>query len=488
MGYRHLAWLCALTLAGCPANAPSEPDAEPASDSATETATDANPATDASDRMAIGYVTDKAAVDEVVAPFLTDEWVAGMVVGIVTPDDAKVYGYGRVGGPGDGRTPDGDTIFEIGSVSKVFNTMLLARAVEQGELESGTPLQDLLAAEDDLKGTGGSAVTLEHLAAHTSGLPRIPSNFEPADISNPYADYGLDLAMAFLRRHEPVRAPGESYEYSNLGAGLLGHGLARRAGSSWEELVRTRIAEPLGMVDTTVTLDEAQQARFAQPHDADLNPVPAWDFDVLAGAGALRSTANDLIKLLQVALGHTESPWGTTLATMAHPLAETGDGGLVGLGWHLARSGLVWHNGGTSGSHSFIGYDKDEKFGVVVLSNTGTFQVDAVARAMLRVIANKRRQLRLPPLVAVKEAVLERYPGTYPLDDSDVAVVTREGGKLFIRIEGQPRFRVYPTDDTTFLYRVVPARVVFDGDGGLVFHQGDERVAGKRAEKTETEQ
>ena len=184
---------------------------------------------------------------------------------------------------------------------------------------------------------GGRQIALVDLATHTSGLPRLPTSFKPKDPSNPYADYTVEQLYSFLATYELPRDIGALYEYSNLGGGLLGHVLARRAGTDYETLVRTRITKPLGMTDTGIQLSADQRARMAPGHDRQMSPVANWDLPVLAGAGALRSTTE---------VGRVRAADGVR-ASRRQP---TGRRSQLALAWHVfTRDGndIVWHNGGT---------------------------------------------------------------------------------------------------------------------------------------------
>src|SRR5690606_3077439 len=144
--------------------------------------------------------------------------------------------------------------------------------------------------------TGGDRpVTFVDLTTHRSGLPRMPHNFRPADGANPYVDYRAEDLAEFLADCRPQRAPGEAYAYSNVGVGLLGYALGRAAGEPWPELVEERVLRPLALTSTTVH-GVADPARAATGHDALGRPTAHWDFDVLAPAGALRSTVHDLLR------------------------------------------------------------------------------------------------------------------------------------------------------------------------------------------------
>src|ERR1700683_5398559 len=221
----------------------------------------------------------------------------GIVVGVLGPEGRRIIAYGHLE-KGDARPLDGDTIFEIGSATKVFTSLLLADMVQRGQVSLDDPVAKYLPPGAKMPERNGRSITLVDLATHTSGLPRMPTNFSPKDPTNPYADYSAELLYQFLSTYQLTRDIGSQYEYSNLGGGLLGHVLARRAGVDYETLVRSRICEPLGMKSTAITLSADMKARFAIGHDQSLDPVAYWDLPTLAGAGALRSTENDLLTFL----------------------------------------------------------------------------------------------------------------------------------------------------------------------------------------------
>ena len=163
------------------------------------------------------------------------------MVGVIEPQGRRVVAYGSLN-QGDPRPLNGDTIFEIGSVTKVFTSLLLADMVQRGEVALADPVAKYLPADVKVPERGGRVITLVDLSTHTSGLPRMPSNFHPKDPANPYADYTVEQLYQFLSSYQLTRDIGSQFEYSNLGGGLLGQALARRAGMDYEALVRSRIA------------------------------------------------------------------------------------------------------------------------------------------------------------------------------------------------------------------------------------------------------
>jgi CubicO group peptidase (beta-lactamase class C family) len=297
----------------------------------------------------------------------------GMVAGVVDAGGRNVIGCGRIAKDG-AEAPGGNTVFEIGSVTKVFTSLLLADMVERGEVRLDTPVAELLPKSVKVPSRNGRQITLLDLSMQSSGLPRIPGNLRPADFMNPYADYTADKLYAFLSGFTLTRDPGEKYEYSNLGAGLLGHALALKAGITYEQLVHRRILEPLGMTSTSVTLSEDQKKRLAAGYSATLRPMKNWDFDALAGCGALRSTVNDMLRFLAANLELTDSPLRPAMRRMRSIRKPTGASDLdIAMAWHIFTKfdhDVVWHNGGTIGYHSFVGFDPAAKKGVVILCNS----------------------------------------------------------------------------------------------------------------------
>ena len=299
----------------------------------------------------------------------------GVVAGVLVGDERIVVGHGRLSTT-DPRQPGGDTVFEIGSVTKVFTSTVLADLVSRGELTLDTPVQGLLDGDVPVPARDGARITLEHLATHSSGLPRMPDNFDPADFANPYVDYTEERLYEFLSSYELTRGVGETVEYSNLGYGLLGHALARGTGRDYEALVAQVVLEPLAMADTAVTLSPSLRERLAAGHDDSLDPVALWDFAALSGAGSFRSTVNDMLLFLEANIDPWSSPLSEALRSAHARRADMPDPDMgIGLGWivHDTKDGrdgrMLWHNGGTGGYSSFVGFDPESQVAVVVLSN-----------------------------------------------------------------------------------------------------------------------
>jgi D-alanyl-D-alanine-carboxypeptidase/D-alanyl-D-alanine-endopeptidase len=314
----------------------------------------------------------------------TDRHV-GVAVGVLRGGEAWTTGSGTAGRAGPS-PPAADTIFEIGSITKVFTATLLALMVEEGLVALDDPVRRYLPPGVALP-VRGRPITLGDLATHTAGLPRLPHGFLLPSLRhrrNPYAWLTAERLFAELPATRLRREPGGPPRYSNLGYGLLGGVLARRAGQGYEQLVEERICRPLGLADTAVSV--ASPERFAQGHDRRGRPVPHWDLAALAGAGALRSTVADLLAFLRLQLGEGDPALARAAALTHAPRARRG-GLAVGLGWtSLPLLGidheLLFHNGGTGGFRSFAGFVPATRVGVVVLSNSAR-SVDAVGFRIL---------------------------------------------------------------------------------------------------------
>lgn len=351
-------------------------------------------------------------IDAIVAPLVNAQSGYCVVVGVASDDSALTFKYGALPTPG---IRGSEVIFEIGSITKVFTSLLLLRMVEEGLVTLDDPIRALLPELAHLP----SEITLLRLATHTSGLPRLPSNIIGSvlrNLNNPFAAYTTDALYRALARYKSVHSLRNfgKISYSNLGTGLLGLGLARKLGVSYEQAVVDKICTPLGLTSTVVTVADREQPRVALPHTSSGKVIPFWEMGPLGGAGALRSTAHDMLRFIQCNLGLVASPLVSVLRAAQQPqyndvapldtytraivsaaswlqsllgvqaeqpydMEQLMEG--IGVGWMIGRIGadsrrMWWHNGGTSGSRSFVGFVKDTHTGVVVLSNRGVSNKD----------------------------------------------------------------------------------------------------------------
>jgi serine-type D-Ala-D-Ala carboxypeptidase/endopeptidase len=329
-------------------------------------------------------------VDAAAKPLIDRGAAAGLAIGLVDRDRTWTFGYGRAADGAD-KPPDERTIFEIGSVTKVFTAVALAQMVQEKQVTLDDPVGKYLPESVKVAEHDGRQITLEHLATHTSGLPRLPANLLPQialNPGNPYAKYTVEQLYAAAGGASLASPPGSRFAYSNFGAGLLGHALARRAGMTYEELVREKICQPLGMTETWIVLPPECRGRFAQGHTASGKAATPWEIVTLAGAGGLRSTVHDMLLFVAANLGLRKTPLDAALEMTHVPRHETDTAAhRIALGWHLrTKEGILWHNGETGGFHSFVGIRTDRQTGVVVLSNTACKSVDELGFELLKLL------------------------------------------------------------------------------------------------------
>ncbi len=435
-----------------------------------------------------GSAVDPNEIQQILKDAVENRRTVGIVVGIVEADGNKIFSYGKTAR--EGRNVDGDSVFEIGSTTKTFTATLLADMVKRGLRSLDDPVAKYLPNKVKVPSRGGKEITLLDLATHRSGLPRIPTNFKPADTQNPYADYTVEKMYEFLSSCVLPRDIGERYEYSNFGAGLLGHILALKAGKSYEALLAERIFRPLAMKSTAITFSPDMSSRLAAGHSAGLTPVKNWDLDALAGAGAIRSTVNDLLKYAAAYMGLKPSPLSAAMEMAQQDRNDTTTPNLrIGLAWHLLKrpdSVIVWHNGGTGGYHSFVGFDRKKGVGVVVLSNS-TNTIDDIGYHLLdpQIPLAKFEAKKERKEIAVDLSVLDAYVGEYQLAPNFILATTKEGNLLFLQATGQSRVRLHPEAETEFFISEVDAQVSFVKDAAgkvshLILHQGGQNLKAER--------
>lgn len=262
-------------------------------------------------------------------------------------------------------------IFEIGSLSKVFTSTLLADFVVAKKLKLTDQIKDYL----DLSIKSAEPIRFLELSNHTSGLPRLPSNLNlmTVDPSNPYKDYGEDQLKEYLKEELKLnQAPGLKYEYSNLGAGLLGYILTKISNTTFEEMIQKNIFSKYKMSSSTSNLSHVK-GELVIGRDAAGNKTSNWELNVLVGAGGILSNTEDLSKF---ALAQFNSK-NDELELTQKPTFKINSNMSIGLGWHIiaAQSGdtWIWHNGGTGGYSSSMALDIENKNGVIILSNVSAF-------------------------------------------------------------------------------------------------------------------
>jgi CubicO group peptidase (beta-lactamase class C family) len=424
---------------------------------------------------------------------VANHWNPGIVVGLVDGDQTRVVAAGRRGAD-DPRPLDGQTIFEIGSVSKVFTGILLALAVERKEVLLEQPVAELLPDAVREKFSGDKAkITLRMLSQHLSGLARMPDNFKPKQADNPYADYTVEQMYEYLSSCTLNHAPDEKYEYSNLAQGLLGHVLSRKAGCDYETLLVRRICGPLKMDRTRVVFTPEMRAQLARGHNAAGVETANWDLPTLAGAGGIRSNVNDLLLFAKANLSPPEIPLAAALRRAQSERRRINPTLEMGLGWHVVSAGgreFLTHGGETGGYHAFISLDVKNRRGIVMLTNAGV-SIDDIGQHLmdpssaLDPARQKPREGANHKMVILEAKQLESLVGVYELAPSFFITVTVDGGRLMAQATGQDRFEIFPESDTKFFYKVVDAQITFERgpDGkatGMTLHQNGQNLPGKK--------
>ena len=310
-------------------------------------------------------------------------------IGIVDGNSTDYYYYGTTASPENGgRAIDENTIFEIGSVTKVFTNTILADMIQREEISLDDHIDKFL-PEDlvDLPSKYDHRITLFDLATHTSGLPREADNFPIWDFDT-YPDYDEDKIYEYLSDLDLPKDVGSQYEYSNFGTSLLGHVLSLNEGKSYEQMLYERISKRLGMDSTCIEQCQELQDRFAKPHFFGILMNEYHLSDAMAGAGGIRSSGSDMLLFLQHVMGHKDSDLRDSLGLTQVKHYYVSDDLSIGLGWHISQDDnsnktIVWHNGATYGFKSVIGFDPKNDQGVVILTNSKV-DVDDIAAWMFR--------------------------------------------------------------------------------------------------------
>jgi len=340
---------------------------------------------------------------------------AGIVVGIVGEHGSRIVSCGELDN-GTHQEANGDTLFEIGSVTKTFTTLLLADMIQRGQMELDDPVAKYLPQSVKMPTRNGKEITLQHLATHTSGLPCEPDNVDSEREYNPWADYTADDLYAFLSGYKLTRDPGVQFEYSNPGIALLAQAIALKAGKSYESLVVERICRPLKMDSTRITLTPDLKTRLAGGHGATGYKLPSSEFGALAPDGELRSTANDMLKYLSANLGLTQSSL-TPLMQNAHEayFHNAMPGTDMGLAWATSQdpqgTRIVAHIGATYGYLAYAGFDVARRRGVVVLCNSRELN-DLLGLGSV-LLKSEWQTDRRPIDTTLSSAVYRSYVGQY---------------------------------------------------------------------------
>jgi D-alanyl-D-alanine-carboxypeptidase/D-alanyl-D-alanine-endopeptidase len=444
-------------------------------------------------------VPSDAGIGKLIADRIAPRAGQGLVVGVLDGGNKRVV----AGGPTGGTPFDGDTVFEIGSISKVFTALILADMAAKGEVSLDDPAEKYLPPGARMPGRGGKKITLRDLSQHVSGLPRLPDNMPFGDADDPYADYGEAELLAFLARYELPRDIGAKQEYSNFGAGLLGYLLEHASGKTYEALLRERITGPLEMSDTSIALSPDQQRRFAPGKDPYLRPAKPWTFTALAGAGAIRSTADDMLTFASALIDPASAIAPAMKLAVATRVPTENPASEQGLGWAIlhpepARD-ILMHDGGTGGFRSLLALEPAKGRAVIALANSAA--EPSTTDIALRVLAGSPvaptppvAAAPPPPVerteIALPAVELDKFVGRYDLGAGVEFVFTRDGDRLMAQRQGNmtgPALQVFAEAPLAFFYKAIDAQFRFTADAGgkvigVEFIQGAITAPGKKVE------
>ncbi|RUO32676.1 serine hydrolase [Aliidiomarina sanyensis] len=379
--------------------------------------------------------------------------------------------------------PDERSRFEIGSVSKTMLGALVAAQVREGELDINQTVASLLPDGVRFSDPRAESMTLAHLLTHTSGLPRLPSNLNPADVSDPYADYTEELLWEAVQTTELTTDPGEAFAYSNFAYMLLSQLVSEHAERSLSDLFEQTVFAPLGM--TTASFS----GETLPPTNSDGNGVANWHMPKnMEGVGAVRASLMDLENYVKGHLGEAPADVFSALQLSQTTLLSPGGRDLA-WGWMIApASGVnyVAHGGGTGGFTSMVAFDPQSRLGAVVLTNGALYQTGDIQLLALHLMDSTippGSPYRLPE--QPEQLDLAQYEGVYPLLPGFDLRIFVQDGQLHIQGTGQPSAPVAYAEEDTFENRQFGARFVFERDAAghvvsVVLHQGGQQLRGER--------
>jgi CubicO group peptidase (beta-lactamase class C family) len=415
------------------------------------------------------------------------KWATGVVVGVLSPQGRHVVAYGTMG-LNDKRVVNGDTVFEIASLTKIFTALLLADMAREGKVNVNAPVSTCLPATVKVPRHNDRQITFVDLATHTSGLPLRPTNLASQLALNKYAGYTQEQLYRGLADFTLTRDAGAKFEYSNWGFGLLANALAYCAGQSYETLLHDRVTQPLGMEDTQLDPTPSMRTRLASGYDGNLKPVPNEGRGALDGAGSLYSTVNDLLKFVALFLGQGPPSLAASPATMLEPRRPGDDPHTqMALGWRVSTANgkqSVWSAGRADGYRSYMAFDPEARIAVVALANAATTGgVDDIGRHVLDPTVQVAKAHKW---ITVAAPLLDRYLGRYRFDDDGTFLtVTRNGTQLIMEMSGQGSFEVFPTGVREFFPKDIEAQFLFADPGtsasaSVVLNQDGQSYLGKR--------
>jgi CubicO group peptidase (beta-lactamase class C family) len=398
-------------------------------------------------------------------------WLEGNPGGIVVAlIDAKGVEFAQAGtfSADNPKRVNADSQFEIGSISKVFTATLLAESLRLRKVRLADPVGLPFAP---------SRITYRQLVTHTSGLPNHPKDFAHSDPFNPYAAESMDRLVATFDSLSSD-AHESPWSYSNLGLAVLGQALAKIWDTSYEEVLFSRVLEPLQLKSTTTSWRKADSARLAPGHTSEGRKIN-WDYTSYAPAGGMVSNARDLAHFVQASLGLVHSSLAADLLETTKPLKPVGDwGSRIGMVWNIdrwAERTIVSHDGATGGYRSLVAFDPSAKRGIVVLANSSAEVID-LGRALLM------DRLKALPLwqnaVSLDEKSIAEYVGRYEFSPKETLTITTQDHRLYAQVTGGLNLPVFAEAKDKLFAKSVNVLITFQRDAsgkitGLLWRQNE---------------
>jgi CubicO group peptidase (beta-lactamase class C family) len=423
---------------------------------------------------------------EIIEKSIAEGLTPGIAIALIDSSGIHHFNFGKT--TSDGTDVNEHTIYEIGSITKAFTGILLAQQVLDEDIQLDQEISTLLPDSLKIPVVGDIEITFGNLTDHTSGLPRMPYNFNPANPNNPFADYSVEQMYEFISNYQPTRPVGSAYEYSNIGQGLLGHLLALNRNTTYEDLMIQAIATPLQMADTRIIFTSRMKENLAPGH-SNGEVVENWDLPTLAGAGAIRSSAADMAKFISANLGYTNTPL-TEAMSLSHQIRHNKAGNMsVAMAWHVKKDenqDIIWHNGRTGGYCSFVGFNKETGKGIVLLTNSSTYADDITEIGLYIMDPDgglTARKFKSDAII-LPESLLKQYLGVYELQPNLRLTITKEGTQLYGQVTGQQPFEMYAENDTSFFLTAVKAQITFRQKEGkvesLTLYQLGQKITGRK--------
>ncbi len=383
-----------------------------------------------------------------------------IAIAIIDQNGVRYFNFGKTSVKG--KDVDENTIYEIGSITKVFTGILLAQQVLDVDLKLDDKINDYLPDEVKVPVMGEKEITFGNLTDHTSGLPRMPPNFDNFTSLNSYAEFTVNQMYEFISNYQPTRTVGSGFEYSNLAQGLLGHLLAENKNTTYEKLMIQTIALPLEMNDTKIEFDQRMRDNLALGH-AGREVMENMYLPAIVGAGAIRSSTSDLAKFISANMGNIENPLIPAMELSHLERHDKANNKGVGMGWIIKkgkRGDVISHAGGTYGYRAFAGFIKESHIGVVVLTNS-FIGVDDIGQHLLDPSSKLKKVKTKEEAIEINDTTLEKYVGVYEINPELMLSLTLEESQLYAQATGQQKYKIYGETETVFFLTISEAKIEF---------------------------